>query len=44
MDASDRHFSAAALGPVPIEHEAGWAPELVWTFWEKRNVLLQSGF
>jgi hypothetical protein len=26
-----RHAPASGKGPVPIVHEAGWAPETVWT-------------
>jgi len=22
---------------VPIEYEAGWAPELVWTWWQREK-------
>ena len=29
--------------PVPIEQEAGWAPEQVWTFLENRKSLALTG-
>jgi hypothetical protein len=33
------HYPAALLpgkeSPVPIEKEAGWAPEVVWTLWRR---------
>jgi hypothetical protein len=37
------HFPAAlpgAKGPtVPIEQEAGWTPELIWTFLRREHLL-----
>jgi hypothetical protein len=37
------HVSATLLpgkeAPVPIVYEAGWAPEMVRTLWEEKNVL-----
>ena len=36
MEVSGQHHVPAALSPgknsVPIDYEAGWAPEPVWTF------------
>jgi hypothetical protein len=29
----------AALTPVPIEYEAGWGLELVWTFWRRAQII-----
>ena len=30
--------------PVPIELEAGWHPELAWTFWIREDLLSLPGF
>jgi hypothetical protein len=30
--------------PLPIEQEAGWAPELVWMIWRVENILSLPGF
>ena len=27
------------VNPVPIEQEAGWVPETVWTFWRREKYL-----
>jgi hypothetical protein len=29
--------------PVPIEQEAGWATEVVWTFWRREKSLAHTG-
>jgi hypothetical protein len=28
--------------PVPIEQEAGWVPESVWTLWSREKYLLPT--
>jgi hypothetical protein len=33
LGVSDQFHAPAALPPVPIAQEAGWAPEPVWTLW-----------
>jgi hypothetical protein len=32
-----------SLTPVPIQYEAGWAPEPVWTFWKREKPLDPTG-
>ena len=32
------------ITPIPIEKEVGWAPELVSTFWRKKNFFPPAGF
>jgi len=29
---------------VPIQFEPGWALEIMWTFWRRKNVLPLAGF
>ena len=29
--------------PVPIEYEAGWAPEKLWTFWRQEIYVAPGG-
>jgi hypothetical protein len=43
MEVSGQIHAAAALPPVPIIYEAGWAPELVWTLLWKRKSLVPIG-
>jgi len=35
--------SAFVMYPVPIEQEAGWAPEPVWMLWRKEKILASAG-
>jgi hypothetical protein len=39
------HFTPGGKSfPVPIEQEAGWTPQPVWTFWRRKNsVLCEKG-
>jgi len=34
----------AGKNPVPFEQEAGWAPELLWTFGRRKSPLLLMRF
>jgi hypothetical protein len=44
MDISGPLHDPTALLPVGIDHEAGWAPELVWHFGEEKHILPLPGF
>jgi hypothetical protein len=37
LEVSDQLHTPAALPPVPIQFEAGWVPEQVWTIWRSEN-------
>jgi hypothetical protein len=48
MEASGQLHAPAALPsgkepPVPMEQEAGWAPEPAWTLWSKEKCLSPAG-
>lgn len=32
------HFTPMKEQPVPIEYEAGWAPEPAWAFLRRKNL------
>jgi len=32
------HFSLGKQTSVPISLETGWAPELIWTQWWRKNI------
>ena len=45
----DQSHAPAALPPgeehpVPIEQEAAWALEPVWSFWKRKNLFPQPGY
>jgi hypothetical protein len=43
MDASRQIHAPAALPPVPIEYESGWATETVRTLWTREEYLALAG-
>lgn len=44
MEVRVQHQDAAALLLVPIQWEAGWVPETIWTIWGTEGYLVSSGF
>jgi hypothetical protein len=40
MNASGQLHAPAALLPVPIGYEAGWAPQSVWMLWNWKNLAI----
>jgi hypothetical protein len=43
MEVSGQFHARAALPPVPIGQDAGWAPEPVWTLWRREKSLAPAG-
>jgi hypothetical protein len=43
MEVSGQLHTFAALPPVPIGWEGGWAPQLVWTQWRREKYLALTG-
>jgi len=37
MEVNGQLHAPATLPAVPIEYEAGWAPEAVWTRWQREK-------
>jgi hypothetical protein len=48
LDVGDRSVYAPAVLPsykapqLPVEYDAGWSPETVWTFWRREIALILS--